>query len=287
MKLSIIIPTYNEQKYLPKLLKSIKIQDFKDYEIIVADANSTDDTILIAKKEGCKVVKGGFPGVGRNKGAKYAKGELLLFLDSDTILSKNTLKKALRHFEKKKADVMSLGILPIKTKRNEKKYDFYLVLFDFINFYLKAMSKIRPFSGGYFILIKKELHELIGGFDENLRIGEDFDYTNRAHQKIKPKETGLKYRISKILKTKKIEKKSNFIFYSKLKINLSTRRIDKENIPTTIGKSIVSTFFSLFNQEKIFSEIIDYEFGNLDQKSDKNKKYEKIMKRINKALEKI
>lgn len=44
MKLSIIIPTYNEELYLPKLLKSIEDQDFHDYEVVVADANSQDDT---------------------------------------------------------------------------------------------------------------------------------------------------------------------------------------------------------------------------------------------------
>ena len=46
MKISIIIPTYNEEEYLPKLLESIKSQDFTDYEIIVADAQSDDNTIL-------------------------------------------------------------------------------------------------------------------------------------------------------------------------------------------------------------------------------------------------
>ena len=44
MILSIIIPTYNEEEYLPILLESIKKQNFKDYEIIIADANSIDKT---------------------------------------------------------------------------------------------------------------------------------------------------------------------------------------------------------------------------------------------------
>lgn len=59
MKLSIIIPTYNEEEYLPKLLEGIKSQDFEDYEIIVADANSTDKTREIAEVYGCKIVDGG------------------------------------------------------------------------------------------------------------------------------------------------------------------------------------------------------------------------------------
>ena len=80
MIFSIIIPTYNEEEYLPVLLESIKKQDFDDYEVIVADANSTDRTREIAEEYGCIVVDGGLPGVGRNNGARVAKGEYLLFL---------------------------------------------------------------------------------------------------------------------------------------------------------------------------------------------------------------
>ena len=87
MILSIIIPTYNEEEYLPVLLESIKKQSFKDYEIIVADANSTDRTREIAESYGCIVVDGGLPAAGRNNGAKVATGEYLLFLDSDLELT--------------------------------------------------------------------------------------------------------------------------------------------------------------------------------------------------------
>lgn len=68
-KISIIVPTKNEERYLPGLLKSIKKQTVQPYEIIVADAGSTDRTVEIAKKYGAKVIKGGIPQVGRNKGA--------------------------------------------------------------------------------------------------------------------------------------------------------------------------------------------------------------------------
>lgn len=84
--LSIVIPAKNEEIYLPKLLKSIKKQNFCDYEIIVADADSIDRTKEIAQKYRAKVVKGGMPGRGRNAGAKVAKGEVLLFLDADVLL---------------------------------------------------------------------------------------------------------------------------------------------------------------------------------------------------------
>lgn len=287
MKISIIIPTFNEEKYLPKLLKSIQKQSFKDFEVIISDANSTDKTPSIAEKFNFKLIKGGLPAKGRNNGAKHAKGKYLLFLDSDTIISKKFLEKLLFNFEKEKANIASVGINPIKTPRNKKKYDFYSILFDFINFYLKTMSKVRPFSGGYCIFIKKKLHNEINGFDEKLRIGEDFDYVLRAYQGLKPEQNNIPFKFKKILDNRELNKKNHFIFFDKIKINLSTRRIDKETIPTTIGKSIVSTFFSLFNKEELFSKIMKYEFGKLDEKEDKNKLYSKITNKINKTLEKI
>jgi glycosyltransferase involved in cell wall biosynthesis len=68
VKLSIIIPAKNEEKLLPTLLESIREQSFTDYEIILADANSTDDTRKLAASYGVRVVQGGMPGPGRKMG---------------------------------------------------------------------------------------------------------------------------------------------------------------------------------------------------------------------------
>ena len=77
--ISIIIPTLNEEAYLPKLLRSIHGQHFKDMEVIVADAGSKDKTVQIAKAHGCKITPGGLPGKGRNEGARLRK-EMCCFL---------------------------------------------------------------------------------------------------------------------------------------------------------------------------------------------------------------
>ena len=100
--LSIVIPTLNEEKYLPRLLDSIKNQDFYDYEIIVSDAESSDKTIEIAKKYGAKTLvytTTKHPSAQRNEGAKIAKGELLLFLDADVVLTPGFLTSALKEFK--------------------------------------------------------------------------------------------------------------------------------------------------------------------------------------------
>ena len=102
LKLSIIIISKNEEKDLPRLLKSIEKRDFTDYELILSDAKSIDKTREIGKKFGCKIVEGGLPSVGRNNGAKIAKGELLLFLDSDVKLPNGFLSKNIKEFQDRK-----------------------------------------------------------------------------------------------------------------------------------------------------------------------------------------
>ena len=99
--LSIIIPTWNEEKYLPRLLDCIRNQTYKNYEIIVADANSKDNTRKIAKKFGCRITNGGLPAVGRNNGAKIAKGYFLIFIDADVQIENDFLENSVNEINKK------------------------------------------------------------------------------------------------------------------------------------------------------------------------------------------
>lgn len=172
--LSIVIPTLNEEKHLPLLLDSIKKQDFKDYEIIVADAGSTDKTVEIAKSYGCKIVPGGLPAKGRNEGAKVAEGDLILFLDADTLLPENFLSLILNEFERKKLDLSTCLVRPFSKKRFPQLY-YHL----FINLPSLIWAKIYP-QGTGLILVKKDLHQKIKGFNEELKIGEDHEYLRRA-----------------------------------------------------------------------------------------------------------
>src|SRR6056297_1802056 len=114
--LSIIIPTLNEEDFLKNTLKEIKRQDFENYEIIVADAGSNDNTKEIAKDFNCKIVEGGSPAQGRNSGAEVAQGDILLFLDSDLIkIYEKDLKKGVAEFKKKNLDGAAF---PIKVDGN-------------------------------------------------------------------------------------------------------------------------------------------------------------------------
>src|SRR5512139_2499746 len=108
-ELTIVIPAKNEERLLPRLLMSLEEQDYalmKHTNIILADADSTDGTLAVARKFSrdllIKVVQGGLPSVGRNRGALYADSRYILFLDADIELADFTLIRRAIELMKKK-----------------------------------------------------------------------------------------------------------------------------------------------------------------------------------------
>ena len=95
IKLSIIIPTYNEEEDIGECLKSLEDQDPIDMEIIIVDDGSTDRTREIAQSfKNIKLISGEHkgPGFSRNLGAKEATGDILIFVDADMTFEKAYLK---------------------------------------------------------------------------------------------------------------------------------------------------------------------------------------------------
>ncbi len=172
--LSIIVPALNEEGRITRLLKSIKKQEFSDYEVVVADNESSDRTKAIAINYGCRIVGGGLPAKGKNSGAKTAKGNLLLFLDADAVLPKMFLAKTMEEFNKRKLNVASFRIIPI-----ERKMSYRFALNIFYNFPILVLEKILP-HGAMAILIEKKLFGELGGFDEKIKLAEDHDLIRRA-----------------------------------------------------------------------------------------------------------
>lgn len=172
--LSIVIPTLNEEDYLPRLLNCLKKQEFRDYEIIVADADSKDKTKEIARSFGAKVVKGGKIPYARNQAIKFSKRELILSLDADVLLPDDFLENAIKEFKERRLDIAAFCLVPICKSRILK------ILFDiFYNYPLRIFEK-KWSHGTQGILIKKSLHKKINGWDETVILVEDHDYTRRA-----------------------------------------------------------------------------------------------------------
>ncbi|MFA5129386.1 MAG: glycosyltransferase [Patescibacteria group bacterium] len=174
--LSICIPTLNEEKFLPATLKSIYDQTFQDFEVIIAD-KSTDRTREIAKSYGIVVVEGSNngPGLGRNLAAQVAKGDLLLFLDADTVLPNNTfLADAVKEIEERKLDFAWPDIAIESTRKIDKFF------FEFYNWYARKSLPIWPHAPGFCTFARRSAHEQIGGVDSDVTLAEDHDYVQRA-----------------------------------------------------------------------------------------------------------
>lgn len=94
-KFSIIVPVYNVADYLKKCLDSIVNQTYKDYEVIVVNDGSNDNSLQIIKEYPFTIINQKNQGLSsaRNNGAKKARGEYLIFLDSDDYWNKDLLKE--------------------------------------------------------------------------------------------------------------------------------------------------------------------------------------------------
>lgn len=174
-RLSIIIPVKNEEEHLPRLLKTIAEQTFRDFEVIVADAHSTDRTAEIATSFGARVVEGGMPGPGRNRGALHATGEMIVFFDADVALPGALfLEECLAEMDRKELDVATCKVKPI----SQNPVDH--ALHEAYNAYVIAMEHIRPHAPGFCIFVRRHIHEGIKGFDEDVVFAEDHEYVQRA-----------------------------------------------------------------------------------------------------------
>jgi len=236
--LSIIIPTLNEEKHLPLLLRSIKNQNFRDYEIIVADAGSKDKTVEIAKKYDCNIIKGGSPAQGKNNGAKAAKGDLLLFLDADVILPNDVFSNVLKEFKKRKLKIATFFLLP-SGKRKAPKFLFTF----FYNIPIFLLEKILPHAA-VGILVDKKLFDKLGGFDEKITLAEDHDLARRA---------------------KRLDRLGKYGILKSAKLYVSDRRFKKEGWAKTYSKYLLCEgHMILFGPVK--SDIFKYRYLQRNKK---------------------
>lgn len=169
-KVSIIITTKNSAATLMKLLQSVKEQSYANIELIIVDNASTDGTKEIAKKFTKKVFdKGPERSVQRNFGAKKAKGECFLFLDSDMVLEKNLVRECV---EKVKNQV---GGVVIPEKSFGKGFWARTKALE------REINEREPFFEAARFFPKTVFLEF-GGYDESLTGPEDWDLPQRVSQ---------------------------------------------------------------------------------------------------------
>ncbi|MFH1623133.1 MAG: glycosyltransferase [Candidatus Aenigmatarchaeota archaeon] len=175
-KISVVIPTLNEEKYIEQTLKSIKNQDYKGrVEIVVVDGGSKDRTVKIASKYADKTIVIG-KGVAkeRNTGAWATKSDLIVFVDADTILFYNTLSELEKDFDDRSVVASTCPV--ISTSPIVKDFIPYLVFSQMVKLSIKAKTSM---ISGCCIACRKDVFEHVGGFNEDMQTGEDFEFSKK------------------------------------------------------------------------------------------------------------
>jgi GT2 family glycosyltransferase len=184
---SIIIVNWNGLKWLNKCLDSLYSQTYKNYEIILVDNASTDDSIAFIKENYPEVIivctkkNLGFAG-GNNLGIEKAKGEYILLLNNDTWVDNDFLDKMLNSFLNSDYDIMGPISANYYTKVY-KKYSIHLDLFGhFAYLFGKNARQDNFYLSGVCLLFKKDLYLKSGGLDNDFFMYvEDWDWFWRLH----------------------------------------------------------------------------------------------------------
>ena len=177
-RLTIVIPTYNEEKYISNTIESIAKQNqIYGTRVIIADNNSTDNTrniIAQVKKQysnliNIEVIEGGNVSRGRNNGAKITKTEYILFMDGDVILTNpNHIYDTLKEMKDNRLNLLTSKVesygKDIRTK----------ITFKVFNIVNKIISKVTPFAVGTYFMTKTNLFHSYGMFDEEVKHSEDY-----------------------------------------------------------------------------------------------------------------
>ena len=242
MKLSFVIPAYNEEKFIGKCLDSI----FKeiaskvyDIEIIVVNNASTDRTKEVAQSfAGVKVVDEPHKGLSRARQSGFlaSSGDLIANVDADTLLPTGWVEKVFNEFSRDPKLVALSG--PFIYYDLSKGIKFWVRLFYFVgylgyvfNHYILHVSAIV--QGGNFIL-KRSALEQIGGFNVK------FDFYGE--------DTDIAHRISKVGKVK---------FTFKLPMYTSGRRLRGEGVVTMAWRYLMNHLWTLIFRKPVTKNFID------------------------------
>ncbi len=176
MKLSVIIPAFNEELYLPATLESVNkavahLNGNPKVEVIVVDNASTDPTPQLAENLGAKVLHEPVHNIGRvrNAGAQAASGEVLVFVDADTLIPEDLLS---RINEAMASPEYAGGSVDIDYRPKNPFLRAYVRFWRFLGLLFQMSQGVTQFC-------RRDIFMAIGGYDESLFNGEDIDFYAR------------------------------------------------------------------------------------------------------------
>ncbi len=179
--ISVIIPVFNGEKFIKNLLEHLNTQQYTNFEVIVIDDGSTDNTAKIIQNFShinYNYQENAGPAAARNHGLKLAMGEFIAFIDSDDLWPETHLTSLIEHFKNNHELSIVEGLIQELTLNNKQ-------------FEAKAPPHFNCTLGS--CIIRKSTFETIGFFDEELIYCEDVDWFTRAWE-----NNVLKKRISTI-----------------------------------------------------------------------------------------
>ncbi|HEX9503673.1 MAG TPA: glycosyltransferase family 2 protein [Patescibacteria group bacterium] len=243
MKISFVIPAYNEETQIAKCLISvIKAIDkkFQDFEIIVVNNASIDNTAPIARSfEHVKVVDEPVKGLSRARQAGFlaSTGDLIANIDADTLPTSEWINKVMTEFSKNPSLVALSG--PYIYYDLSTTYNFFIRIFYYLGFisYLFNRFIFRSSSmlqGGNYV-VRREALEKIGGFDPKFTFyGEDTDTARKLH------EVG------------------DVKFTFDLPMNTSGRRIAEEGLLTMGMRYSINHFWTIFLKRPFSLSVVEH-----------------------------
>jgi glycosyltransferase involved in cell wall biosynthesis len=181
LRVSVVIPVYNEEAYIGACLESLTRQSVKPDEIIVVDNNSTDNSVAIAKKYPVKIIHEKVQGMipARNRGFNEARFEVIARTDADTILPANWVKRIKKAFENDSVVAISgpasFYDLPTAVRSSKSKAAFVKLILSY-NKIVKQLLKHDCLYGPN-LAIRKQSWEHIKGYVclDDKKVHEDLD----------------------------------------------------------------------------------------------------------------
>lgn len=240
MKLSfftIVIPTLNEEKFLPQILKDLALQTQTDFTVVVADGGSKDRTVEITRTFPAPyplsvIVPKTNVSASRNAGAKKAQGKYLVFFDADVRIAPRFLEDLQQKIQTFGVDYATTRSLPDTVNPIDHVVTY---LIDLLMIGLNKLGK--PFMGGQCLIVKTEVFRRLHGFAENVIHAEDHELVQRA------KRQGFR----------------GEVFYSPVH-TVSFRRFEREGRLRVAAKWLLSFLHILF-KGPITKSIFTYKMG--------------------------
>jgi glycosyltransferase involved in cell wall biosynthesis len=185
IRISIIIPTFNQGQYIEDTLRSVLDQNYPELELIVMDAGSTDGTLDVLRQHTDRITHWeSTPDRGQshaiNKGLARATGHVWSYLNSDDVLCPGSLERVARVFDDPAIDWLA-GVSTIfdeQGERGEVRPQPGASVKEILTPWNRAMEYVFPCSNVCFM--RREIYRRIGGFDESYHYSMDMEFYTRA-----------------------------------------------------------------------------------------------------------